>query len=100
MRITLDDPETTPNEVLRLAGLDPATNYLVRVDGRHQVSFEGRGDEQDPGPPGGEVRVGLHGANPRSHKGVSLGADEFLARLRAEGFDPTVVQAIAVIALP
>lgn len=43
--ITLDDPETTPNEVLRLAGLDPATNYLVRVEGRHQVSFEGRGDE-------------------------------------------------------
>jgi len=43
--ITLDDPETTPNEILRLAGLDPVTNYLVRVEGRHQVSFEGRGDE-------------------------------------------------------
>jgi hypothetical protein len=62
--ITLDDPETTPNEVLRLAGLDPATNYLVRVDGRHQVSFEGRGDEHIRVHPGGEVRVGLHGANP------------------------------------
>lgn len=36
----------TPNEILRLAGIDPATNYLVRVDGRHQESYQRRGDEQ------------------------------------------------------
>jgi hypothetical protein len=37
---------TTPDAVLRLAGLDPATHYLVRVKGRHQESFEGLGGEE------------------------------------------------------
>lgn len=36
---------TTPNAILRLADIDPATHYLMRVDGRHQESFEGKGDE-------------------------------------------------------
>lgn len=44
--LTLDDPTTTPNEILTLAGLDPTTHYLVRIEGRHQHSFEGRGHEQ------------------------------------------------------
>lgn len=43
--LTLEDAEATPNEILGLAGLDPTANYLVRVEGRHQFSFEGRGDE-------------------------------------------------------
>ncbi|MDX3637135.1 MULTISPECIES: hypothetical protein [Streptomyces] len=37
---------TTPNEILRLAGIDPATHYLVRVNGRHQEPFNGQGDRQ------------------------------------------------------
>ncbi len=44
--LTLDDPTTTPNEILTFVGLDPTTHYLVRIEGRHQHSFEGRGDEQ------------------------------------------------------
>ncbi|WP_328493428.1 hypothetical protein OHS59_12190 [Streptomyces sp. NBC_00414] len=36
---------TTPNEILRLAGIDPAGHYLVKITGRHQESFEGRGEE-------------------------------------------------------
>lgn len=36
---------TTPNEILVVAGLDPATNYLVLIQGRHQVSYQGKGDE-------------------------------------------------------
>ncbi|MDL2077655.1 hypothetical protein ACFU5D_25565 [Streptomyces anthocyanicus] len=36
---------TTPNEILRLAEIDPATHYLVKITGRHQESFEGRGEE-------------------------------------------------------
>jgi hypothetical protein len=44
--LTLDDPTRTPNEILTLVGLDPTTHYLVRIEGRHQHSFEGRGDEQ------------------------------------------------------
>jgi hypothetical protein len=42
---TLDQPETTPNQILELAGLDPTAHYLVRVEGRHQESYEGRGDD-------------------------------------------------------
>lgn len=38
--------DTTPNEILTIAGLDPATNYLVLIQGRHQVSYQGNGDEQ------------------------------------------------------
>jgi hypothetical protein len=30
---------------LGLAGIDPATNYLVQVEGRHQVSYQAHGDE-------------------------------------------------------
>jgi hypothetical protein len=37
---------TTPNAVLRLAGIDAATHYLVRITGRHQHSFAGRGEEE------------------------------------------------------
>lgn len=42
----------TPNQILGLAGIDPATSYLVQVRGREQVSYQGRGDE--------EIRVHEH----------------------------------------
>ncbi|MEU6242791.1 hypothetical protein [Streptomyces sp. NPDC047024] len=35
---------TTPNAVLALAGIDAGTHYLVRIAGRHQHSFAGRGE--------------------------------------------------------
>ncbi|MFJ9604700.1 hypothetical protein [Streptomyces althioticus] len=37
---------TTPNAVLGMAGIDAATHYLVRITGRHQHSFAGRGEEE------------------------------------------------------
>ncbi len=43
--ITTTEDELTPNQILRLAGIDPATNYLVQVEGRAQESFQGRGDQ-------------------------------------------------------
>ena len=39
---------TTPNEILRLAGIDPTSHYLVKITGRHQESFEGRGEDPLP----------------------------------------------------
>lgn len=36
---------TTPDAILGLGGIDPATHYLVRVEGRHQESFQGKGAE-------------------------------------------------------
>lgn len=37
---------TTPNAILGLAGIDAGTHYLVRITGRHQHSFAGRGEEE------------------------------------------------------
>ncbi|MZE76719.1 hypothetical protein [Streptomyces xinghaiensis] len=37
---------TTPNAILGLAGIDVGTHYLVRITGRHQHSFAGRGNEE------------------------------------------------------
>jgi hypothetical protein len=35
--------EMTADDVLRLAGIDPAENYLVEKHGREQVSYQGKG---------------------------------------------------------
>lgn len=43
--LLLPSSDTTPDEILTRAGLDPATNYLVLIQGRHQVSFQGKGTE-------------------------------------------------------
>ena len=40
----LPSREITPNEILSLVGLDPASHYLVEVQGRHQNSYQGAGD--------------------------------------------------------
>ena len=37
---------TTPNAILGLAGIGTGKHYLVRITGRHQHSFAGRGDEE------------------------------------------------------
>lgn len=37
--------DTTPNEIMNLAELDPAEHYLVHVQGNKQESFKDRGDE-------------------------------------------------------
>ncbi|CCK28828.1 hypothetical protein BN159_4449 [Streptomyces davaonensis JCM 4913] len=36
---------TTPNAILSLAGIDQATHYLVRINGRHRESFKDEGDK-------------------------------------------------------
>lgn len=43
--VTTTEEHLTPNQILDLAGIDPATNYLVKVEGRHQESYQGHGDE-------------------------------------------------------
>ena len=38
--------ELTPNEILqKFAGKDPATHYLVQIQGQHRISYPGTGDE-------------------------------------------------------
>jgi hypothetical protein len=45
-QFTAPEEFLTPNQVLVLAGIDPATNYLVKVSGREQESYQGRGGER------------------------------------------------------
>ena len=42
--LVLSSRDITPNEILRTAGLDPATHYLVEIKGRQQISYQGKGD--------------------------------------------------------
>lgn len=39
-RVMTDQRALTPAQIMELAAVDPATNYLVRVDGRHQTSYK------------------------------------------------------------
>lgn len=43
--IEIPDKDTTANELLRAAGLDPLTHYLIRVRGKKRESFEGQGGD-------------------------------------------------------
>jgi hypothetical protein len=38
--------EMTPNHIIReFAHKDPATHYLVRIEGHHRTSYQGNGEE-------------------------------------------------------
>lgn len=36
--------ELTPRQILTLAKIDPASHYLVQIEGRHRVSYEAEPD--------------------------------------------------------
>jgi hypothetical protein len=41
-----DKRELTPNEIIKDFGeKDPATHYLVRIEGHHRDSYEGKGND-------------------------------------------------------
>ena len=41
-----DSRELTPNEIIKDFGKkDPATHYLVHIEGHHRISYEGKGNE-------------------------------------------------------
>jgi hypothetical protein len=42
--VTTEQPDVTPNNIMTAAGVDPTTHYLVQVEGRHQTSYQGKGD--------------------------------------------------------
>lgn len=44
--LTLHDHKTTPNAMLTLLNLSPATHYVVRLNGRKRESLQGKGDEE------------------------------------------------------
>ena len=44
-QVTTTTAELTPNQILQLAGIDPATHYLEQIDGRKHTSYAGKGDQ-------------------------------------------------------
>lgn len=44
--VTTRERKLAPVQIMELADVDPAMNYLVRVEGRHQVSYKDTPDEK------------------------------------------------------
>jgi hypothetical protein len=45
-RFDTDRRDWTPNEIIkRFGNKDPSTHYLVRIEGHHRHSYEGKGNE-------------------------------------------------------
>lgn len=38
--VTTQERRLTPVQIMELAKVDPTTNYLVRIEGRHQISYK------------------------------------------------------------
>lgn len=44
--VTSEKRVLTPVQIMDLAGVDPSNHYLVRVEGRHQDSYQDRPNEE------------------------------------------------------
>lgn len=81
--------ELTPNVILRdFAGRDPAKYYLVRLEGAHKESYQGRGDEPIKMRNGMRFQSMYVGPTPVSDDTGSSGFRTFREGLRSLGFDP------------
>ena len=59
--------EMTPNHIIRkFAEKDPATHYLVRIEGHHRVSYRGKGEEPIERKDGEHLQVISTGPTPVS----------------------------------
>jgi hypothetical protein len=44
--VSTEERVLTPVQIMELAHVDPVTNYLVRVEGRHQISYKDKPNEK------------------------------------------------------
>jgi hypothetical protein len=77
----------TANAILTLAGLDPATHYLVEIRGREQISFEAKGAEEIELHPHIAFVSVATGPTPVSNVSTSTGAEAFVSQLAATGLE-------------
>ena len=76
----------TPNHIIREYGKkDPATNYLVRIQGTHKESYQGRGDEKIEIHEHEAFQIVSTGPTPVSD---TTGTAAFADGLRALGYTP------------
>lgn len=83
----------TPNEIIHHFGKkDPATHYLVRVEGgRKTESYEGLGDTEIELHDGMCFLIISVGPTPVSDSNNVIGVERFVAGLRDLGFEPATV---------
>jgi hypothetical protein len=43
--LAITEHKLTPRTIMERVGIDPATHYLVIIEGRHRESLEGKNDE-------------------------------------------------------
>jgi len=80
----------TPNQIIRDFGKkDPATNYLVKIQGTHKESFQGKGDERIEIHEHEAFQIVSTGPTPVSD---GTGPAAFTAGLRALGYEPSPLQ--------
>jgi hypothetical protein len=82
--------ELTPNQIIRDYGKkEPATNYLVKIQGVHKESYQGKGDE--------EIKIHEHEAFQIVSTGPTpvsdmTGPSAFAVGLRTLGYNPTTLE--------
>jgi hypothetical protein len=84
------DHELTPNRIIREFGKrDPATNYLVKIQGVHKESYLGKGDQKIEIHEHEAFQIVSTGPTPVSD---ATGPAAFAAGLRVLGYEPTLLE--------
>lgn len=87
--IPRDEDKQTPNYIIRTyAGRDPESNYLVKITGKHPVSYEGKGDSPIKIHDGDKFQTVSTGPTPVSDVQFRTGAAAFVEGLKQLGYDP------------
>jgi hypothetical protein len=87
---TTDQRELTANQIITNFGKkDPATNYLVEIQGNHKVSFQGKGDELIKLHNNESFQIVSTGPTPVSSND---GPTVFAEGLRTLGFNPQALR--------
>jgi hypothetical protein len=83
--------EWTPNQIIVDfgGGKDPATHYLVEIDGHHKKSFQGKGDEEFQLHDCARFQVICTGPTPVSNGSQRTGVEPFISGLKLLGYEPT-----------
>lgn len=87
------DHELTPNFIIREFGKkDPASHYLVQLQGNHRESYEGKGE--DPIKLHNNLRLQIISTGPTPvSDATTVGMAGFMAGLRVLGYEPEIVDA-------
>jgi hypothetical protein len=84
--------EWTPNAIIgEFGGRDPATNYLVEIEGSQEISFKGKGETSIKLHERERFQIISTGPTPVSDGSVLTGVGAFVAGLQALGYTPTIL---------